>query len=663
MATCDVAGLSDDRGFFQLLRLGTNDSSFFRVGTDAQEFHEPHQGERREEPERRFWDARPWSQFAMVPGSRGAVVFLQWQSNVVLWTRVSKRRAQPIARLGSHGQRVRVVVVDEAGTSAASGSDDGAVKLWALDTLSAAGAHEAVHNGAVTALRFHNGGKQLFSAGSDQRVCWWDVTSGAVLAEFRTHAAPLLELVTSSSAHDGGGQIAAGATCELYGGHADGTLAVWSLETKELLRSVHSHAGSTAAVLSVSVAPADDLVAVGQLDGTLGAHKAGGTAEGAQAAGEMIGQCTLPSAVVWVGFQPSHQRGVEGDSVNHQLLCVCCREGVQFWSTAHLLSRVTHPAETAANEHHEELQARQLTGTGAAGLASPGVELSRAHVPADLTVANHATTADADLETPRPQPMSPPPTTMNTDLDSPPPGSSLRPLQTSRRMVAPRQQLSPEEAKVTHSEPELESNSESASAAAEVDSDAVQQFQHSAAATPVASPERAEDPGVAALAARRALVKAAAESDAPDSSHLQPFASPSEANFGNPMAFASVLVNSNRRREEASGSSHQHGADAHSGDRTPSAVAAPQMNSSMRLAAQLEEIKLERPAAEAIAQIRSAARPARDLLNFSMDDRKYGCLTPLDPTPEEEGPNADLPPVRSKAIEQLALQPSGLVSA
>lgn len=643
MATCDAAGLSDDRGFFQLLRLGTNDSCFFRVGTDAQDFHEPHQGKRlgRDEPERRFWDSRPWSQFAMVPGSRGAVVFLQWQSNAVLWARVSKRRPQPIARLGSHDQRVRVVVVDKAGTSAASGSDDGSVKLWALDTLSAAGSHEAMHNGAVTALCFHNEGKQLFSAGSDQRVCWWDVSSGTVVAEFRTHAAPLLELVTSPGAHDGRGQNIAGATCELYGGHADGTLAVWSLETKELLRSVHSHAGSNAAVLSVSVAPADDLVAVGQLDGTLGAHKAGGTEAGAQAAGEMIGQCTLSSAVVWVGFQPSYQRGVEGDSVNHQLLCVCCREGVQFWSTAHLLSRVTHPAEKAANEHHDELQRREVTGTGAAELARPAGHVSQAHPPPDLPVANHATTADADLETPRPQPMSPPPTTMNTDVDAPPPGSSLRPLQTSRRL---RQQLSPEEAKVTSKsapEPEAASGTGSGSAAAELDTGTVQQLQHSAAATPVASPERAEDPGVAALAARRALVKAT------DSSYLQPFASPSEANFGNPLSFASVLVNSNRRREEANDGSHPHCADAYSGDES-SAVAAPQMNSTLRLAAQLEEIKRERPAAEAIARIRSAARPARELLNFSMDDRKYGCLTPLDPTPEEEGPNADLPPVRHK---------------
>ena len=364
----------------------------------------------------------------------------------------------------------------------------------------------------------------------------------------------------------------------------------------------------------------------------------------------MIGQCKLSSAVVWVGFQPSHQRGVEGDSANHQLLCVCCREGVQFWSTAHLLSRVTHPAETAANEHHEELQARQLAVAGAAEFERPRSEPLDMRPPAVLAVADHASTVATDLDTPRPQPRSPPAAAMNTDEDTPPPGSSLRALQISRRVAAADQQPSSEEAKVTpEPEPEPEPYSSAASAAAAAGADAhIVELLHSAAATPVASPARAEDAGVAALAARRALVKVAAHSDpAPhtDCSPLQPFASPSEANFGNPLAFASVLVNSNRRREEAGDHVHQHGADAPPGDDTP-AVAAPQMNSTLRLAAQLNEIKKQRPAAEAIAQIRSTARPKRDLLNFSMDDRKYGCLTPLDPTPEEVGPNADLPPVR-----------------
>ena len=184
---------------------------------------------------------------------------------------------------------------------------------------------------------------------------------------------------------------------------------------------------------------------------------------------------------------------------------------------------------------------------------------------------------------------------------------------------------------------------------AEVELDDALHVQHSAAATPVASPERAEDPGMAALAARRAFVMGAAgesgHSNAVEPSPLPAFESPSEANFGNPLAFASVLVHSSRRRQNANGSDHQHSADAPAGDES-SAGAAPQMNSTLRLAAKLDEVKRESPAADAIAQVRAAARPARNLLNFSMNDRKYGCLTPLEPSPEDQGPNADLPPVR-----------------
>ena len=287
-----TVGLSDDRGYFQLLRLGKNDSTFFRVSTNHKDFPPRDDGS-----PGHAWDSRPWSQFGFVPGGRGAVVFLQWQSNTVLWARLSRRTAQPVARLGGHEQRVRVVCVDKAGEYAASGSDDGAVKLWRMASLSAAGAHEAAHTGAVTALHFLGG--NLFSAGSDQRVCSWDVASGAAVAEFRTHASPLLDLTSSTAAASGDGS-------ELFGGHADGTVSVWSLDTQTLVRSVPSQTG-TCAVLSVAAAPAGDLVAVGQLDGTLSAHKGG--ADGPAMAGELIGNCELASAVVCVGFQPAGQRG------------------------------------------------------------------------------------------------------------------------------------------------------------------------------------------------------------------------------------------------------------------------------------------------------------------------------------------------------------------
>ena len=679
-----TVGLSDDRGFFQLLRLGTNDSSFFRVGTDAQDFHEkPPGGEgggQAAAPARgseQLWDARPWSQFAFVPGGRGAVVFLQWQSNMVLWTRVSKRRAQPVARLGTHAQRVRVVVVDDAGSYAASGSDDGAVKLWALDTLSAVGAHDAAHAGAVTALHFRDAGKHLFSAGSDQRVCWWDVSSGAVLAEFRTHAAPLLELA-SSRVPPGAEARQQQAVGQLYGGHADGTLAVWSLETKELLRSVQSYSGSTAAVLSVAVAPGGDLVALGQLDGTLGAHKAGGTQQGPTAAGEMIGQCKLSSAVVCVGFQPPHQRGVEGDDVNKQLLCVCCREGVQFWSTAHLLSRVTHPAQQAANAQYEKLEAQHPIGVGAGmpptPTRSPGPMTSDTRTAAadaaaaanDTVTDNTAadTNVDLDLETPRPQPTSPPPMTLpSTDmnvpsasaLDGPPGGSSIRPLRISSSNHPRQNQNRRRRSSNIDAAADATASAASTQEEDEAQLEDMQHQQqlppHSAAATPVASPERAEADaaaaGSAALAARRALAKAISGGErtaaAPSCSSAVAFASPADANFGNPLAFASTLV-ANRNREAAQQQQEQEEQEEGQGAGVGS-HAMPKMNSTLRLAARLEEIQQERPAAAAVAKVIAAAKPSRGLVNFSMEDRKYGALTTIEILPEETGPTADLPPV------------------
>ena len=451
----------------------------------------------------------------------------------------------------------------------------------------------------MTALHFRGTGKHLFSAGSDQRVCWWDVASGTVVAEFRTHASPLLELVCGPPREQTQGDpFPMG---ELYGGHADGTLAVWSLDTKDLIRSSVSHAGSSAAVLSVGVAPGGDLVALGQLDGTLGAHKAGGTERGPEVAGEMIGQCTLSSAVVCVGFQPPHQKGVAGDAVNHQLLCVCCREGVQFWSTAHLLSRVTHPSEEAANVHQEALEARRPIGAQ----APP--------TPARTPVRSAATeeSAAVEEEPPRPQLGSPPPTAMPAAAAAPGPFGT--PARVYRRPTAVEQSLPPQPTAQT----EEDAEEHYAAPAPQM---------HSAAATPVASPERAFDEGEAALAARRALAKAAPS----------PFATPRAANFGNPVAFASVLVaNHQQNRNDPDGPAEEQ---------LPQAQ--PALNSTAKLAAKLEAVIRDRPAAAAVAKVRAAAKVSPSLVNFGMDDRKYGCLTPLELGPDDEGPTADLPPVR-----------------
>ena len=101
----------------------------------------------------------------------------------------------------------------------------------------------------------------------------------------------------------------------------------------------------------------------------------------------------------------------------------------------------------------------------------------------------------------------------------------------------------------------------------------------------------------------------------------------------------------NRNREEAQQQQEQEQEQGQGQGAGVGSHAMPKMNSTLRLAARLEEIQQERPAAAAVAKVIAAAKPSRGLVNFSMEDRKYGALTTIEILPEETGPTADLPPV------------------
>ena len=186
-------GVTDDQGILQVLSLSTNSSEFYRIGFSAISF--PMSAPQRSDEQ--MWDNRPWSQFCFVPGDRGAIIFTQWQSDTINWSRIQSGDAPPqeIMQLGKHSQRVRVVAVNEEGTHAASGSDDGALSLWQLQTLSEHRIIEGAHEGATTSLHFH--GNFFFSAGTDQRVKWWSVESGDLLSDFVTHDSPVLDMASA----------------------------------------------------------------------------------------------------------------------------------------------------------------------------------------------------------------------------------------------------------------------------------------------------------------------------------------------------------------------------------------------------------------------------------------------------------------------------------
>jgi WD40 repeat protein/tRNA A-37 threonylcarbamoyl transferase component Bud32 len=109
-------------------------------------------------------------------------------------------RADCSARvLLGHAGGVRSVAVSPDGRAVASGSDDGAVKLWEARRGTEIASLEG-HTEAVAAVAFSPDGTRLASASRDRRVCIWDVASRVrerVIAEHET------DVVALAFSHDG----------------------------------------------------------------------------------------------------------------------------------------------------------------------------------------------------------------------------------------------------------------------------------------------------------------------------------------------------------------------------------------------------------------------------------------------------------------------------
>ena len=328
--------------------------------------------------------------------------------------------------------------------------------------------------------------------------------------------------------------------------------------------------------------------------------------------------------------------GVE-DGVNHQLLCVCCREGVQFWSTAHLLSRISHPLQDAADTHDQQLD--------------PAFEVQprdRSSMPFETTTTNNqqllcdqAARKDAVGRSPPPTPTrpeerlpqpipTPQPTPERDEALPEAVGAELGSAADDEQAQQPEEgdeasQAYGHEAGVQQTqEQEFEQEEEQEQEQAglvgpEEHAGNASAAPHAASepATPVATPDRADpylDYGAAALAARRA--KALATESVPGPALVPP----AEANYGDPVAFASVLVsNQNHKSAEAEMSAEEVA--------EPS-LRQPQLHSTARLAARLEAVKQEKLPAEAAAAARAAAKP-RSLVDFALHERTCNCWPPF----------------------------------
>jgi type VI secretion system protein ImpC len=134
-----------------------------------------------------------------------------------------------------------------------SGSDDGTLRLWDLDSGALVRELEG-HSGWVNSIALTPDGRRAISAAEDADLRVWNIETGALILALKGHGGPVNGVAVTT---DGRRAVSAS---------ADGTLRLWGLIAG---RSRHVFAGHDGPVSAVAFAPDGRRVLSASLDGTM----------------------------------------------------------------------------------------------------------------------------------------------------------------------------------------------------------------------------------------------------------------------------------------------------------------------------------------------------------------------------------------------------------
>lgn len=152
-----------------------------------------------------------------------------------------------------HSQEVRSVAFSPDGQFALSGSADKTLKLWEVGTGRNLRTFTG-HSSAVNSVAFSPDGRLILSGSSDKTLKLWEIDTGKELRTFEGH-----EDGVTSVAYSPDGKFA-------LSGSADATVALWDIGTGVLVRDFEGHKG---AVTSVAFSPDGKVAISGSADNTL----------------------------------------------------------------------------------------------------------------------------------------------------------------------------------------------------------------------------------------------------------------------------------------------------------------------------------------------------------------------------------------------------------
>jgi WD40 repeat protein len=128
-----------------------------------------------------------------------------------------------------HSHYIKALVIMPDGRTAVSGSDDGTLRVWDIETGESLRILQE-QSGSVEALAVMPNGEQVLAAVGDGSLRLWDLSTGSILYSWQTHHARSINAIAVTP----NAQLAISVS-------NDGTLKIWNLVSRELLEILQGH--------------------------------------------------------------------------------------------------------------------------------------------------------------------------------------------------------------------------------------------------------------------------------------------------------------------------------------------------------------------------------------------------------------------------------------